>query len=453
MKKLLTSFGDFFDGIWHFIDRKIIIPITKVFLFAYDKVRDNGKFLEGWLNKRTTLIFVSLVISLLFFIFIDTKSTSLLETSAEIIYDQPVNVIYNSEAYVLEGLPEKVDITLIGSKSDIYLAKQIPTHDVTVDLTGLKTGTHTVTLKYTQPISSLSYKLDPSTATVVISEKMSDERDLAVDILNSDKLDRKLIINSVLADTSSVYVKGSAKLVATVSSVKALVNINNLITPKVGENILDDIPLVAYDSVGNKVDVEIVPDKVSATINITSPSKEVPIKIVPKGTLAFGSSIGVMTSSVTKATIYGKQTDIENIEYIPVEVDVSDLNYTDNPNKKYTLSINKPAGVKYISATATTVNLSIGKSTTKTIEGVYIESKNLGANLKAAAVGQNQVDVSITGVSSVLETMDTKTVKASVNLSGLGVGVHTVNVETTGDDLRVGYSSKTTSVTIKITAL
>ena len=59
---------------------------------------------------------------------------TLTETSAEVIYNQPVNYVYNQEAYVVEGLPESVDITLIGRDSDLYLARQLSTHDVTIDL-------------------------------------------------------------------------------------------------------------------------------------------------------------------------------------------------------------------------------------------------------------------------------------------------------------------------------
>lgn len=451
MKKLLISIVNFFKNFWRKIDQKIIIPVTKAFLYLYDKSKNNGKLIEAWLNKRNTLIFLSLIVSLVFFIFIDTKKTSLTETTAEILYNQPVTVVYNSEAYVVEGLPDVVDITLIGSKSDIYLAKQIPTHTVTVDLTGLKPGTHTVSLKYTQPISSLSYKLDPSSVTIVINEKVSSEMDLEVDILNSKKIDSKLIIEDVETSISSVYIKGSEEKVAEVAIVKALVDVSLLSLPHVGKNTIENVKLLAYNNVGEIVDVEIVPEKVDATITITSPSKVVPIKIIPEGTLAFGSAISTMSSNISQITIYGTESDLESIEYIPVTIDVEDLNYSTNANKKYTLSIKKPSGVKSISTSTITVNLTIEKSTTKTISDVYIESQNLDSNLKATAIGQNKVEISLTGVASVLDTIDPTTIKAFVNLEGLGVGTHTVDVIATGNDLRVDYISKTTTVEIKIT--
>ena len=70
------------------------------------------------------------------------------ENSAEILKSQPVTAIYNEEAYVIEGLPETVDITLIGSKTDLYIAKQSVAHEVRVDLTGLKPGQHKINIKF-----------------------------------------------------------------------------------------------------------------------------------------------------------------------------------------------------------------------------------------------------------------------------------------------------------------
>ena len=44
------------------------------------------------------------------------------ESSAEVLKDVPVIAEYNQESYVIEGLPDKVDVTLIGGKSDLYFA-------------------------------------------------------------------------------------------------------------------------------------------------------------------------------------------------------------------------------------------------------------------------------------------------------------------------------------------
>ena len=48
-----------------------------------------------------------------------------MQNEAEVIQNQPVKVLYNEEAYVVEGLVDSVDIILTGNKSAIYLAKQL----------------------------------------------------------------------------------------------------------------------------------------------------------------------------------------------------------------------------------------------------------------------------------------------------------------------------------------
>ena len=74
------------------------------------------------------------------FLLIDSKVINLVKTEAEEIRGVPVVVKYNEEAYVIEGVPETVDITLTGRKSDIYLAKQLGEYEVVLEL-GKKTST------------------------------------------------------------------------------------------------------------------------------------------------------------------------------------------------------------------------------------------------------------------------------------------------------------------------
>ena len=276
---------------FRFIDKKIIIPITKFFVSIGEKLKVTDKPLEKALSKKSSIIILSLVLAIIVFFIIDRENTTLLETNAEVLYDIPLSATYNDEEYVVEGLPETVDITLIGTKANLYLAKQLPTQDVTVDLSDLKPGVHKVNLKYKQSITSVEYKLDPSVVTVVVSSKKSETRSIESDIVNLKKLDSKLAINSTKLDTDEVIIKGTEDSIAKVSTIKALVNVSNMVDPKAGTNILRDIPLIAYDENGSKVDVEMVPSKVTATIQIESPSKSVPLEVEPVGNVIFGKAI------------------------------------------------------------------------------------------------------------------------------------------------------------------
>ena len=150
-------------------DKYVIMPITKLIVNINEKFGTKSKYLESWLSKSNTLLFISLALAVVMFIVIDQKILVYSDNSAEILRNQPVNTIFNSEAYVVEGLPSSVDITLIGSKADLYIAKQAPAGEVTVDLSNLKPGQHKVELKYSQASTSIEYKVNPNIATVYIS--------------------------------------------------------------------------------------------------------------------------------------------------------------------------------------------------------------------------------------------------------------------------------------------
>ena len=435
--------------IFTFIDKLLVVPITKLMLTVSNKLNSNNRGLEKFLSKSNNLLFISLTLAVATFIFVDQKIIYYSESSAEVLSNQPVKAIYNEEAYVIEGLPEAVDITLIGNKSNLYIAKQSKANDVTVDLTELKAGTHKVEFKYNQGVTSVDYKVNPSFATVIIYNKVSLATTMSVDVLNKDKLSAKLIIDDIGVDDDSVVIKGADKQVKKVASVKALVDVNNLPTQDLGKNVLKDVPLKAYDEKGDVVDVELVPSKVDVNITISSPSKELPIKVIPVGNISFGKAISNIKTSESKVTVYGSSEALESLNYIPVEVDVNDL----SSNTQYKLEISKPVGIKSMSINNITVDISLDSVADRDVNNVAIETKNLSSDLKASAVSSadSSVDVNIKGVSSVINSITADNITAYVDLSGYGEGEHEVDVTVEGSDVRVQYVAKTKKVKIRIT--
>ncbi len=433
---------------FRFIDKKIIVPITKFFVSIGEKLKLSDKPLEKALSKKSSMIILSLVLAVIVFVIIDRQNTTLLEKNAEVLYDIPLSATYNDEEYVVEGLPETVDITLIGTKANLYLAKQLPTQDVNVDLSDLKPGVHKVNLKYKQSITSVEYKLDPSEVTVVVSSKKSETRSVESDIVNLNKLDSKLAINNTKLDTDEVIIKGTEDGLAKVSTIKALINVSDMVDPKAGTNTLKDIPLIAYDENGSKVDVEMVPSKVTATVEIESPSKTVPLEIEPTGNVIFGKAIKNITSSVQKVTIYGNSKVLDNTNSIKVKIDVNNL----KSNKDYTVTIKKPAGIREISEKVVTAKVELDDEVTTELSGVKLGVVNLGSNYTAQATSENATEVTVIlkGVESIIKNITPSDVEAYVDLEGLGAGDHEVEIKVKGTDPKVKYSSKVTKTIIKI---
>ena len=330
------------------------------------------------------------------------------------------------------------------------MAKQLASGVVTADLSDLGEGMHTIKLDYDCSIRSVEYKLAPSSVNVTIYPKVSQTRTAGVEVINKNKLDKKLSIGDVKLDNSEIVIKGAEHTLNEVATVKALVDVSKIINPKIGTSTLDEVKLVAYDSDGNVIKgLEMEPSKLSAKITIISPSKEVPLKVIPTGDLEFGKAIDSITTDVSKVTVYGDQDVLDAIEYIPVEVDVTKL----NENKSYDVVIPKPARIKDISNTNVSVSIHLGTEVSKEVQGVSIDGVNLDTTkYKATAIGENssKTTVIVKGTKNVIDQIDASVIKAQVDLEGYTEGEYEVSVKVTGEDSKAVYTPKTTKIKIKI---
>ena len=123
MKKIISSILNFFDKI-------LVVPMTK-FVYKIRKTFNSSNWrIEAWLSKSNTLLFISLAVAIILSIAVNQQILVYSENNAIVLHDQPVDVKYNEEAYVVEGLPSSVEVTLIGNSSNLYWAKQSNTHNI-----------------------------------------------------------------------------------------------------------------------------------------------------------------------------------------------------------------------------------------------------------------------------------------------------------------------------------
>ena len=447
LAKIIKSSYSFFSKI---VDKLIVVPISKLILFINKKYDKPSKRFENWLSKSNTLLFISLIMAVFTFIVIDQKILTYAESSAEVLNVHQVKVLYDEDNYVVEGIPENVDITLIGNKADLYIAKQSPTNEVVIDLWGLKPGTHKVDIKYDQLSSGIKYSVNPSVATVIIYEKVSATKTLSVDLLNQDSLDQRYIIDEMKANTDTVVIKGASYKVDKVATVKALVDVKTLPKFELGEKITVSSVLRAYDEAGNVVDVEISPANTDVELTISSPSKEVPIQVIPTGNVIYNMGISnliINNNENTTVTIYGPTETLANIEYIPVYVNVEGL----SEDTQFKVDLEKPAGVKYLSINNVTVDVKLSNDISNIeIPNVSITTINKGSNYGVTPIGIDSVTVKLKGVSDIVNNITASDINAYVDLKGLGVGTHEVDIIVTGNDPRVEYISSVLKMKVKI---
>lgn len=450
MKKIKTIFkkiGLFFSKL---IDKIFVVPISKLILKINEKFDKPSKKFENWLSRSNTLLFISLLIAIFTFIIIDQKILTFSESSAEVLNIQNINVLYDEYNYVVEGIPDNVDITLIGSKADLYVAKQSPTNEVVIDLWGLKPGTHKVDIQYNQLSNGIKYNINPSVATVVIYEKVLATKPLSVDLLNQDALDPRYFVEEMKSTTDTVVIKGASYKVEQVATVKALVDVKNLPNFELGEKITVSSTLRAYDKYGNVVDVEISPANTDVELKISSSSKVVPIQVVPSGKVIYNKGISnfiINNNEKTTVTIYGESSALSNIEYIPVYIDVEGL----SEDTQFKVDLEKPNGVKYMDTNSAIIDVKLSNDISNVeLQDIAISQINLGSNYGVTPVDQDSVSVKLKGVSDIVKNITASDIKVYVDLKGLGVGIHDVDIIVTGNDPRVEYLSSTLKIKVQI---
>ena len=444
MKKLGKAIGRFFAAIYRVIDKIIVTPISRLIFNIREYLRSKNIKLDYIFNRPNFMIYVSLILAVVMFLLIDSRVITLVESEAEVITNVPVTVNYNEEVYVVEGIPEAVDIVLIGRKSDIYLAKQLGTNNVILDLSDYEAreSAYRVYLSYTKSIDSIDYKLDPSYVTVTIKDKISVTKDIDYDLINEQYLSEELSVESVELSRSEVVVKGSEDAINDIASVKALIDLSNEALTNVGTYTVDDIRLVAYDAKGEVLDnIEIVPTTLSATITLDTYSKSVPLQVRTTGNLVTGKAIAsilINNENSYAVTIYGDEEEITDISSVPVTINVDGEGA--NSTRSYNVTITRPTGVRALSETNASITVTFGDEKQKEVEISNVSSRNLASGYTANIVGTESIVVIVRGVQSVIDEIEASDINAYVDLTGYTAGEYdNVPIQIENDDPRLNF--------------
>ena len=436
MKKKTSLFGRIIKT----LDKYIVIPITRIVLKITSYFDKSSHKLESFLSKQTTLLFLSLFLAIALYIVVDQKMIVFNNRSAEMFRNQKVEVDYNEERFVLEGIPETVDITLMGSKADLYIAKQQQAkHNVKVDLTDItEPGTYEVELKYDSgDLKTIESSVNPSEARVVVYLKESENRTLSYNVINNDHLDNALDISDVSLNIDQVVISGAGYKLKQVATVEALIDVDKLTSKDSGKQKLEDIILRAYDAEGNIVDVEITyATKPVATITINSSSRAIPLNFVidEKNSLPFGKAISSYTFSQDTVVVYGSEEVLDNLSETGIDIVFDASNLTDN--YKGTVEIPKPAGVKKMNTNRidVEVNVTNSVSSSKYNMTVKIDALNEPDGYKAGAASSSDAEVLIkpTCAENVCKALTSADIEVYVDVSSLagkGPGTYELPVQ------------------------
>ena len=412
-EKLFQRTSNFFKNIWKFLTT----PSMILGFFKFEKL---DHVYESFLRNERLMKILALVVAIGFALNVRYASTMKERYSVD-INSYPLVSYYDKERTVVEGLPDTVDVTLVGDKSQVDIAKTKANFEIYADLKDLPPGTHKVNLEYSKLGSKLDVKIDPSTIVVTIMALTEIDKPVQADFVNLDQIDEMYVLSEPQLALDTVKIKGPQTVVDQVASVKAIIDVSDL--SKLSDY---EAPVFAYDKLGNKLDVEIKPDKLTASVQVTTPSKVVPVEAVVTGNAPAGYSVGNLTLSPSEVKLYGETSALESYDKLQLQVDLYQL----DDNNELIVKLDKPENVHKMDTDTVKVKVTFEETQTKVLENIAVDFKNLDAkyHVKAKDLVDAMINLTLKGSTTKLNSISTDDVKVSIDLLGYKPGEYEVPV-------------------------
>lgn len=393
----------------------MLARIIRFFSTFLDKVLFN--------NRHSKL--VALLLAVLMYVGVNYSSVRSIYTStlrsSRSISDVPVMINVNSDTFEVTGVPSTANITITGDATTVTTAANSQDGKVLVDLDGLTEGTHEVRLTTEGYGSGVNVVVDPSTIVVNLSRKITKQFDISYDFINQSKMEDIYSPGTPVFDYTKVNVRASAKTLDSIAFVKALIDVSDQTA-----DFEQNARLIAYDSNGNPVNADIIPDQVHVIVPVTNPSKSVPVNVQVSGEVPDGKAISSITLDQQTVTIYGAENVLADIDNITVTLDASTL----TKDSTVLRPISLPSGVSSASVSQITMNVTLDKSTTRTIDNVPIHVRNNVNHYKASQPDNiTTVSVEVHGAQQNIEAITADMINVYIDMEDATPGLQTFELK------------------------
>lgn len=347
------------------------------------------------------------------------------EKNTETITDVPVKTYYDTENLVVSGIPDTVEVTLKGPNSHVQSAKALQNFEVYIDLTDAKVGKQTVKLRIKDLSDKLTATLEPAFANVTIQEKVTKEFNVEAEF-NNGMIAEGFVAGQAVVEPNKVKITGAKDIIERIAYVKATLDMKGTIQ----DSITREARIRVLDRELNKLEVVVEPETVEVTVPVKSSTKEVPIKVVQKGTPPTGVTITGIDLEEDKATIIASEEVLKNTEAVRVEVDVSNI----DEDTTLTLPVIISNGIIKVTPETIKVNVRVNKQEGKELSGIPLKTQGLSEQYEAAFKDplNGAANLSIYGPSETIRELDESDFTLFVDLTALDEGDHDVKIQVKG---------------------
>jgi YbbR domain-containing protein len=290
------------------------------------------------------------------------------------------------------------------------------------------TGTVELKISCSKNESSLKYNGKSKYLRISLEDLMT--KQLVISASSSGTVADGYALGDVSISGSNVLkVSGPASVVGDVASAVATINVDGVAT-----NLSDTVVPTLYNEQGEEIDTtKLTMNMTTVTINaVVLGTKEFPVNFSAEGTPGDGYQVVEITSEPGTIRLKGTAAALNgavSIE-IPAELlDVTDL--TENLTTTIDISDYLPDGCEPLNKSQTVLTVTvwieryIAKSFTVPVSSIAVEGLDSERNLSYAGT---TVDVTLGGLSSKLNALNTSSIRLVMDVSDLATGSHTVNL-------------------------
>ncbi len=292
--------------------------------------------------------------------------------------------------------------------------------DVTLDLSGLEAGVHTLTPQVNIELSPVEVvRINPSSIFVKLESVVSQNFPINVHTIGSPAIGFEL--QTPVLSTETTTVTGPQSLVEAISEVAVEVDVQD-----VSENILRTSDIKAYDVEGNVIQsVSINPSSTQVTIPVNQRGgyRTVVVKIVTSGEIAAGYRLTNIFALPPTVTVFSSDPTL--VDTISGSVDTTPINLNGaNENIEVSVALNLPEGILVVGSQNVTVQIGIEPiESSLSFSDIPVQFQGLGQGLNAT-VSPESVDVYLSGPLYLLEQLDPTTIVVVIDLTDRGPGTY-----------------------------
>jgi YbbR domain-containing protein len=375
------------------------------------------------LSKRTKTL-PSLLTALFFAIAVWVYAVTASDPTETRTFPQSVQIDIiglNPNLMIVNEIDEEVDLSIRAPASILnQLENERSLVSVTLDLSGLEAGVHTLTPQVNIGLSPAEVvKSEPSSIFIKLESVVTETFPIGTKTIGNPAIGFEL--QAAELSSATAQVTGPQSLMEAIDQVVVKVDVEG-----VSEIVQRSAQVIALDVEGHEIkSLSITPSTINLTLPVTKRADYdiVVVKIVTTGQIAAGYKLTYIYADPATVTIFSSDPNL--LASIKGYLETTPINLNGaNEDIEIRVNLNLPEGIDVVDSQMVIVQIGIDPiESSISLTNIPIQFIGLTTGLKAE-VSPEFVDVYLSGPLDQLEGLNPATIMVMIDLTGRGPGTY-----------------------------